>query len=810
MLVSAKWLEDYVNVPADINEFCDKMIMSGSNLETADKLVDNIENVVVAKIEKIEKHPNADKLVVCKVNTGGAELLQVVTGAPNVFEGAYVVLALDGSKIPGPLHGQLKKKGGETIKAGELRGVKSDGMLCSFSELGFNDKVIPVDAKDGIWILEEGLTLGADIVTELGLDDYVIDFEITPNRSDCLCMLGMARETAATFADKMIYPDENCKEEADGNISDEMSVNIGAPELCKRYCARLVKNVKIASSPWSMQKKLMAAGVRPINNIVDITNFVMLEYGQPIHAFDLSNLEGKQINVECAADGEEFTTLDGNVRTLNKNMLLIKDANKAVALAGVMGGLNSEIKDSTKDILIEAANFSQDSIRSTSKVLGLRTEASARYEKGIDPNLCSKAANRVCKLIEDLGAGEVVHGMIDEGSYKTEGKKLLVRPARINKVLGTELPSSLMSEIFQSLEIKCEMKGDDIEVVPPTVRLDLNIEEDYVEEVARIYGYDMLPVSIHKGNSEAVTSKEKKLRELAKDTLCALGLNEIQTYSFCSPKCADKVSIDEDSWERNFVKIINPLGEETSVMRTILTPNMLEVLSTNYRRKTDSVMAFEIGNTFMADLIEESNLPEESYAISLGMYGEDVDFYKLKGIIEEFLAVMGVRNVSFVSESEYRMYHPGRCARIVSGDIELGIMGEIHPQVSANYDINTRAYAAELFFDNVLEKSDRKIVYKPLPKYPSTARDIALVVNEEVEVDMLERIIRESATEILESIKLFDIYRGEQVGENKKSLAFTLTYRSEQRTLKEEEVLEVHVAVLKALEEKAGAKLRDI
>lgn len=811
MLVSLDWLKEYVKVDSKINDFCDKMIMSGSNLETAEKLVDTIENVVVAKIEKIEKHPNADKLVVCQLNIGRDELVQVVTGAPNVFEGAHVVFAMDGSRIPGPLHGQPKKKDGEVIKAGELRGIKSYGMLCSFSELGFSDKVIPTNAKDGVWILEDGLKLGENIVSELGLSDYVIDFEITSNRPDCLSMIGMAREASVVFQEKLEYPQVACKKEVE-DVSEYAKISILNKEKCSRYCARVVKNVRIQDSPWSLKKKLIASGVRPINNIVDITNFVMLEYGQPLHAFDLNNLENKEIRVEAAENGEEFVTLDGNTRLLDSNDLLIKDGKKAVALAGIMGGLNSEITENTETILIESANFNADSIRASSKKLGLRTEASSRFEKGVDANLCDVAVNRVCQLIEQLGAGEVVKGILDEGEYSKESAKIIVRPDRINKVLGTNISKEQMVEIFTGLEIKCEYKGEDIEVQPPTVRIDLNIEEDYIEEVARIYGYDKLPMSVPRGNSESIVTPERALRDLARETLCALGLNEISTYSFCSPRSVDKLRIDEDSWERHFVRLLNPLGEETSVMRTILTPNMMEVLATNYRRKIKDAMAFEIGNTFMADLVQDENLPTEEYAISIGMYGENVDFFTLKGTISEFLKVMGIRNPDFIAESEYGPYHPGRCARIVSGDIELGIMGEIHPEVSENYEISTRVYTAELFFDNIMAKSDKKIVYKPLPKYPSTSRDIALVVDEAIEVAQIENTIKDGAenSEILQSIELFDIYRGAQVEQNKKSMAFTLTYRSDDYTLKEEEVAVVHENILKALSEKIGAKLREI
>ncbi len=810
MLVPIEWLKDYTDIQTDTDEFCDRMIMSGSNLETCQHFCEEMENVVVGKIEKIEKHPDADKLVVCRINIGKEEPVQIVTGAPNVFEGALVPVALHNSRIPGPLHGQEKQEGGTKITKGKLRGVESAGMLCSAGELGFDDKVVPVAHKDGIWILEEEYSLGEDFAQALGLKQAVVDFEITPNRPDCLSMVGMAREAAATFGQTLKYPDTACAAETDKQAGDFIQVEIKEPELCRRYAARIVTDVKIEQSPWWLQKRLMYAGMRPINNIVDITNFVMLEFGQPIHAFDIRQIADSKIVVECAEEGEKFTTLDNTERTLTKEMLLIKDGKRGVAIAGVMGGLNSEIEADTTTILIESANFNGDSVRATSKKLGLRTEASSRFEKGIDPNLCQAAADRVCRLIEILGCGKVATGTVDVYPKEFKAEAVDVRVDRINKVLGIELTSEEMAEIFRKLEMKVEGSGPVLKVTPPTVRQDMLAEVDFIEEVARMYGYDKLPVTLPKGNSESGKSKERTLVDMARDTMCALGFNEIQTYSFVSPSGVDDVRIDEDSWERAFVKIINPLGEENSVMRTILTPNMLEVLARNYSRNIDKVMAFEIGSTFTTNLIQPEDLPDEQTGLAMGLYGKDMDFFTLKGAVEELLRNLGAGKVTFIAESEYGVYHPGRCARICIGEEELGIMGEIHPDVQEKFGIGTRVYCCEMFFDAIVRHANIEKSYEPLPKYPATSRDIALLTDEDVRVGDIEAIIREQGGDILENVKLFDVYRGKQVAEGKKSVAFTLTYRDKNKTLTDEDVAKVHEKVLKALEEKINASLREM
>ena len=838
MLVPVEWINDYIDLSdVSVDEFCDRMIMSGSNLETCDWFCDEVENVVVGRIDRIEKHPQADKLVICRMDIGDREaegkgedgFLQLITGAPNVFEGAYVPVALSGSLIPGPLHGQPKQEGGVRIEKGELRGVVSYGMLCSAGEMGFEDKVVPIAHRDGIWILDpevyEGIEdkVGMDFVDALELRQAVVDFEITPNRPDCLAQVGMAREAAATFGKTFQYPDTDIQNaDGAGESKDYVSVEIKNPESCKRYVARIVTDVVIKQSPWWLQKRLMYAGMRPINNIVDFTNFVMLEYGQPMHAFDIKEVHGGKIIVENAKPGEKFITLDENERTLEGDMLMIKDAERSIAVAGVMGGLNSEIEDDTKTVIIESANFLGSSVRTTSKKLGLRTEASARFEKGIDPNLAEAAADRLCRLIEITNSGKVCKGSVDCYPNPEKAKTMDVRVSRINYVLGIDLPREEMVRMLEGLEIKVEGEGDVMTVTPPTVRQDLLEEEDYIEEIARMYGYDKLPVTLPKGNTEAGMPYERELRDKAREALCSMGLNEIQTYSFVSPSGVDKIRIGEDSWERAFVKIINPLGEDTSVMRTVLTPNMLEVLARNYSRNIDTVKAFEIGNTFMDNPINPDKLPDEDYSLCIGMYGKGCDFYALKGVIEELLNNMGIKETVFVAESEYGVYHPGRCARILveassamkaAGEDyeELGIMGEVHPDAAANFGLEgVRVYCAELMFGAVARKADTEIVYKPLPKYPSTSRDIALLVDEEMEVGNIENVIRQKGGQILESVRLFDVYRGEQVEEGKKSVAFNLVYRDRNKTLTDEEVTDVHENVLQALKEKLNAVLRDM
>ncbi len=810
MLVPVQWLKEYTKIDVDTEQFCDRMIMSGSNLETVEMFGENIEKVVVGKILSIEKHPDADKLVITKIDTGNEEPVQIVTGASNIAVGDYVPVALHGSRIPGPLHGQPKKPEGVTIKKGKLRGVESFGMLCSASELGFEDKVIPVAHRDGIWILDQEYPLGVEIAEALQLKGEVVDFEITPNRPDCLSMIGMARETAATFDTDFSYPDTRCEEKGEGKSKEHIEVEIKSPELCSRYVARVVTDVKIEQSPWWLQQRLMYAGMRPINNIVDITNYVMLEYGQPMHAFDIRNIKGGKICVDTAQDGEIFVTLDGTERKLSKEMLLIKDEQRAVAIAGVMGGQNSEIMEDTKTILIEGANFNADSIRSTSKKLGLRTEASSRFEKGIDSNLAEEACDRVCRLIEILGAGKVLKGAVDVYPVEKEAEAVKVRVDRVNQMLGVELSAKEMTEIFRRLEMKTVHFGNTITVTPPTVRLDLEAEIDFVEEVARIYGYDRLPLTLPRGNSEAGKSEKRSLRDLSKEALTALGACEIQTYSFVSPKGLDSIRMKEDAEGRKLIKLLNPLGEDTSVMRTTLLPNMLDVLTRNYSRNNETAVAFEIGTIFLNNHNGGNPLPEEKESVCIGTYGPGKDFFVLKGMVTEFLNKLGIGECRYVPEAKIDTFHPGRCASIVYDCVEIGIIGEIHPDVLEKYGIGARAVCCELNFDLLAQKANTEKFYRPLPKYPAMTRDLALTVEEENCVCDLESIIKAHGGDLLEKVALFDVYRGKQLASGTKSVAFTLTYRAADRTLTEEEVTKVNNKILTALKEECHAVLREM
>lgn len=800
MLVSTKWLKDYVDIDVPVDEFSDKMILSGSNIETVEEMGADFTKIMVGKILMIEKHPDADKLVVCSLDVGEDEPVQIVTGAKNVFEGAVVPVVRHGGRIAD----------GTVIKKGKLRGVVSNGMLCSAAEMGYDDKVINTLIKDGIWILDEDLVPGTDISEALELSDHVVDFEITPNRPDCLSVIGMAREAAAVFGKELKYPDTKVQHE-EGSVEDYISVEVKRTDLCPRYTARAIKDVKIGQSPWWLQRSLMHAGMRPINNIVDITNFVMMEYGQPLHAFDIRDIAGNKIIIDTAEEGDKFVTLDGAERTLSDSILMINDGEKPIGVAGIMGGLNSEIKEDTTTVILESANFNGDSIRASSKKLGLRTEASGRYEKGIDANLCEAAADRVCRLVEMLGCGTVVKGSIDVYPEVQTAKPVKVRASRVNHVLGCDIPASDMAEIFASLEMKVETDGDVLTVTPPTVRQDLEIEEDYIEEVARIYGYDKLPVSLPAGGSVAKFTKAEELRSKTREILTAFGLNEILTYSFVSPKSVDKVNISEnDLSKRNFVKIINPLGEENSVMRTMLTPNMMEVLAKNFAKGNKAVKFFEIGRIFNDVKINCDGQPAEAEGLCIGLYGNDADFFTLKGVIEGVFELLGIKEAEYEAETGLKMYHPGRCANIISRGELLGTMGEMNPDMAERYGINERVYTCELLFSAIMGQARMEIIYKPLPKYPAIVRDIALTVSEETTVGSIKEIIEDNGGNILEKAELFDVYRGQQIESGKKSVAFSITYRDSQKTLTDEEVSEVHNRIVKNLRDKLNAVLREI
>lgn len=812
MLVPVLWLKDYTDVPVSIDNFCERMIMSGSNLESVQNYGQGIKGVLVGKITKIDPHPNADKLVICRVDIGEKEVRNIVTGAKNVFEGAIVPVALSGSHIPGPLHGQAKEEGGVTLESGEIRGVLSDGMLCSCGELGFEDKVIPLFHKDGIWILNDIIDeplLGRDFAELMELENQVVDFEITPNRPDCLSMIGMARESGATFQREVNIPKVELKANT-GDSNDFIKIEIKKPELCRRYVARIVTDVNIKQSPWWLQKRLMLAGMRPINNIVDITNFVMLEFGEPIHAFDIREIEGGKILVDTSEKGEIFTTLDGTKRLLPEDTLMIKDGVKSIGIAGIMGGINSEIVHDTKTILIEGANFNADSIRASSKKIGLRTEASSRFEKGMDANLCKLAVDRVASLMEELGAGKAMTKDIDVYPTPMEAKPTTIRVSRISNIMGVPLTSELVKSILTRLEMQVKGEGDTLTVTPPTVRQDLEREIDYVEEIARIYGYDQLPVTVAKGNSAAEKSESRQLIDLAKETLCSLGINEIQTYSFVSPKGVDMIKLPKEAKEREFVTLVNPLGEENSVMRTLLTPNMLEVLARNYTRNIEQAKAFELGNTFRRIESSEDGLPKEELALVLASYGKSENFFTIKGILSQLFVKLGIPQAEYRASKGRGTYHPGRCAEILINNTIIGTIGEVHPEVAKAYGIDTRVYLFELSFDALISHANIKRVYTPLAKYPSISRDIALLVTEDTQVGEIEKTIRAYASNLLEDVHLFDVYRGDQVEEGKKSCAFALTYRAKDRTLKEKEVNSIHQEVLNALKEEVNAVLREI
>ena len=794
MLVPLKWLRDYVDIDIDTQEFADMMTMTGSKVEKVDFFGKETNGVEVCKILEIEQHPDADRLKVTKVEVANGEILQIVTNATNIKVGDYVPVARIGAVLPGDFK----------IKKGKLRGVLSEGMFCGAEELTIPSAFVEDHKKDGIYILDhqDSFELGMDVRDVLGINDALIEFEITSNRPDCRSIIGIAREAAVTLGKELKYP------EIKVNGSDEeMSFEIDIQtDLCKRYCGRVVKDVKVGPSPYWMQRKLIEAGMRPINNIVDITNYVMLELGQPLHAFDLDDIKYNKMTVKMAEEGEKFTTLDGVERTLTSDMLVIGNQDKTLDLAGIMGGENSEIKDTTTSIFIEGASFAKENIRATSKKLGLRTEASSRFEKGIDINLTEAAVNRACQLIEELGCGTVLNGMLDYYPQKEEVQKVTVNPVRINKLLGVNVPMDQFINILESLEFKCNLVSSEVlELEVPTFRLDITEDADILEEIARIYGYDNIPAANLEGNATAgVKTDKQKFIDNVKANSIACGLNEILTYSFVSPRGVDKINLCADDEKRNFVKIMNPLGEETSVMRTTLIPNMLDVISTNISHKVEEVSAFECGNTFTP----QEGLPVESKKYCVGMYGKEVDFFVLKGVVESVLNNVGLKGYEIEPETTNLTFHPGRCAKIVYNNIYIGTFGELHPDVIENYNLGQRVYVAEINIDTVFENLNLTKSYNPLPKYPSTSRDIALIVKDEVFVKQIEDIIKANGEDLVESYKLFDVYKGAQIEEGHKSIAYSITYRSKDKTLTDEDVAKVHEKILSELSEKLNANLR--
>lgn len=781
MNLPLSWLKDYMDTEGiSEKEYQSRLTMSGSIVEGIASPGAEFKNVVVGKITKIEKHPDADKLVVCQVDVGDEEI-QIVTGAPNVFEGAVVPVAKHKSTLPG----------GVKITKGKLRGVPSYGMMCSTDELG-----ISKERATGILILPDDTPIGEDITKTLGLDESVAEFEITSNRPDCMSIIGLARESAATFGRDFKVP-EIKPTGNDEDVNDYAKVEIADPALCSRFVARAVKNVKIGPSPKWMQNRLTSCGLRAINNVVDITNYIMLEYGQPMHAYDLDNVEGRKIIVRNAGDGEMLETLDDQPRELKSGMIAISDEKRAIGVAGVMGGANSEVTDGTTTVLFESACFNPVLVRRGAKALGMRTDASALFEKGLDSENCLNAINRACELIEEMGGGEVVGGAIDVYPVKKQNTVLPFEPEKMNKFLGTDISESDMINYLTRLEFKVE----DGKVVVPTFRGDIESMADIAEEVARLYGYDNLPTTMMKGRV-VVGGKtmKQKIEDRIRDILTAYGMYETITYSFIDPKEFEMTRIPMD----NVVRITNPLGEENSIMRTSMLSSIIKTLKTNYNRRTSSAKIFELGMTYIPC---GETLPDEKQVVAMGMYG-GCDFFDLKGHVQGLLEDLGIKKITFETESENLSYHPGRCARVLINGETLGVMGQVHPSVAEEFKIDAEIYCAELDFNTLLKHAtfDRK--YKVLPKFPASSRDIALVIDNSISVGEIEKIIGRNRANILESFKLFDVYAGEQVGKNKKSVAYSLTFRAADRTLTDGEINQVVDKILAELKENLNAELR--
>ncbi|MBU3183080.1 phenylalanine--tRNA ligase subunit beta [Clostridium psychrophilum] len=792
MKVPVKWLKDYVDINIPPKELGDRLTMSGSKVEEVIISGAEINNVVTGKIIEIVKHPDADKLVVCQVDIGLSVPTQIVTAATNMKEGDIVPVALHGSS----LHGGLK------IKKGKLRGILSNGMFCSEEELGIaGDKPVY-----GLMILPSDTIIGQDIKETLKLQSVLIDFEITSNRADCLSILGIARETAATLDTEYRKPALDYKATVDDNVEDIYNVEINDP-LCKRYMLKGIKNVKIAPSPQWMQERLLEAEIRPINNIVDITNFVMIELGQPMHAFDARQITTNKIVVERAKKLEKFTTLDEMERELDDSILCIKDGDRTIGLAGIMGGLNSEIKEDSTNIIFEGANFDGVNIRLATKKLSLRTDAASKFEKDLDPNLAQMAIDRACHLVQELGAGDIMKGCVDVYPIKLESHSLEVNATWINKFLGTDISRRDMKTYLDRIELATEIIGDFLIIQVPTFRSDINIREDVAEEVARMYGYDNIPSTIPTCETLRSGKSEKQILE-DKVILSLIGssLNQSISYSFVSPKIFNKILVPEGSELRKVVTIKNPLGEDYSIMRTTTIASMMDSLSRNYSRNNEEVRLFEIGKVYIPNE-DVQKLPEERNILTIGMYG-NVDYLDLKGVVENVLTVLGTKNVAFKRESENPTYHPGKTSNLYVKREFTGVVGEIHPNVSENYGVEPRCFIAELNLDILYKHADLNKKYKALPKFPAVTRDIALIVDESVLVQDIEDVIVSKGGNILESTKLFDVYKGKQIAEGKKSIAYAIVYRRADKTLTDEEVNKVHDRILRTLEHKLGAQLR--
>ena len=794
MNISRKWLKEFVDITATDKEYDEIMTIAGQKVETTTRMDEDIKNVVVGKVLSMAKHENSDHMWVCMVDVGEGEPLQIVTGAQNVNEGDLVPVAKHNSRLPGGVH----------ITKGKLRGVESNGMLCSFKELGLTVNDCPTAYEDGIWILnDEGVEIGEDMNKVIGNDDSIVEFEITNNRPDCYSLLGLARETAAAFNVPMKHHEPVVKGGAEGDLGELLDVDVQADDLCPRYTARMVRNVKIAPSPKWMRQRLRSAGIRPINNIVDITNYVMVEYGQPMHAFDYRYVKGGKIVVRRAGEDKTLTTLDGNVRALQPDMLVIADETKPVGLAGVMGGENSEIVDDTVDVVFESANFLGSSIRKTALALGMRTDASAKFEKDIDPMLTVPAVNRACELVEMLGAGEVMDGMIDVLNYVPQPVTVKLEPERINALLGTDIPEADMIEYLRREEVPVV----DGMIQVPSWRPDLRVMADIAEEVARYYGYNNIETTLMRGaTTMGGYSDAQKLENAAGAAARAMGYSEIITYSFVSPASFDAIRIPADSPLRRTVKLVNPLGEDTSIMRTVILPSMLDILSRNFAFKNKGVKLYEIGKIYLPK--DGEKLPDEPKRMIFGTYGEHENFFTLKGEIDAILDQLNVHPATYIADTKNPSYHPGRCADIVIDGKKMGVIGQIHPLVAETYGIGDQVYVAELDFTGLQAVLAPERVFHSLPKFPTVSRDLALVCEESMTVGMLEACIKKAGGKLLRSVQLFDIYRGPGIAPGKKSVAFSLELRADDRTLTDEDTTGVMNAVLEKLKNDLGVSLR--
>jgi len=794
MKINRKWInEEFVDLSnVSDKEYVEKLTIFGQKVETYERLDANIKNVVVGKVLSIVRHENSDHMWVCQIDIGQEEPVQIVTGAQNVSQGDLVPAALHNSWLPGNVH----------ITKGKLRGVASNGMLCSLKELDLTVNDFPYAIEDGIWIIQEDCKPGDDINTVIGNDDTVVDYEITNNRPDCYSIIGLARESAAAFGIPMKHHIPVIQGSDAGAMYDKLDVEVEACELCNRYSSRMVANVKIAPSPKWLRDRLRANGVRPINNIVDITNYVMLEYGQPMHAFDYRYVSSGKIVVREAAEGETLTTLDGNVRNLRPGMLVIADDAKPIGLAGIMGGENSEIMDDTTTVVFESANFNGTSIRQTALALGMRTESSGKFEKNLDPMMTVTALDRACELVEMLQCGDVMDGIIDIINYVPEEKAVPLEPEKINALLGTQISTEDMIDYLQKLEIPCE--GMTLRI--PSWRPDLNLMADIAEEVGRSYGYNEIPITTFKNATQGGYTPLMKLESKAGSVCRALGYSEIITYSFVSPDIFDKIRIPADDPIRKTLRIQNPLGEDTSIMRTTALPSMLDILSRNYAYHNKAAKLYEIAKIYLP--CEGQALPEEPKTLMLGAYGNDMDFFSIKGELEAILSALNIYSARYESVQNNPSFHPGRCAKVTIEGIDVGYIGQIHPLVAKNYDMDCPVYCAQIDFSKLFDLQKPEPTYVPLPKYPSVSRDLSIVCDKAVTVAQAEDVITAAAGKLLKGVRLFDIYEGAGIAPDKKSLAFSLELRAEDRTLTDADSENVISKVLKALEKELNAVLR--